>query len=134
MAADWSVACSAVLFLWHRPLNVHGHGASADGTDPMRIHLYGMWVAFSVAAAFIVYFLLRIRRALGQREAELEAARSLAARRDKLASLATLAAGAALRSEVEKESRSVVRAEAVRMRRKERCESAGVFKMRKKTC
>ena len=90
-----SVACSAVLFLWHRPLNVHGHAVSEDGTDPMRIHLYGMWVAFSVAAAFIVYFLLRIRRALGQREAELEAARSLAARRDKLASLATLAAGAA---------------------------------------
>lgn len=90
-----SVACSAVLFLWHRPLNVHGHSVSGDGSDPMRIHLYGMWVAFSVAAAFIVYFLLRIRRALGQREAELEAARSLAARRDKLASLATLAAGAA---------------------------------------
>ncbi|HRI53279.1 MAG TPA: ATP-binding protein, partial [Pseudomonadota bacterium] len=44
---------------------------------------------------FIVYFLLRIRRELAQREAELEAARSLAARRDKLASLATLAAGAA---------------------------------------
>jgi two-component system sensor histidine kinase RegB len=61
----------------------------------MWIHLYGMWVAFSVAAAFIVYFLLRIRRALGQREAELEAARSLAARHDKLASLGTLAAGAA---------------------------------------
>jgi two-component system sensor histidine kinase RegB len=54
-----------------------------------------MWVASSVAAGFIVYFLLRIRRALALREAELEAARSLAARRDKLASLATLAAGAA---------------------------------------
>lgn len=86
-----SVACSAVLFQWHRPLDWHSHGAG----DPMRIHLYGMWVAFSVAAAFIVYFLLRIRRALGQRELELEAARSLATQRDKLASLATLAAGAA---------------------------------------
>lgn len=86
-----SVACSAVLFLWHRPLDWHSHGVG----DPMRIHLYGMWVAFSVAAGFIVYFLLRIRRALGQREQELEAARSLAIRRDKLASLATLAAGAA---------------------------------------
>ena len=88
-----SVAGSAVLFLWHRPLDLHGHGDS--GASPMRIHLYGMWVASSVAAGFIVYFLLRIRRALAQREAELEAARSLAARRDKLASLATLAAGAA---------------------------------------
>lgn len=90
-----SVAGSAVLFLWHRPLELHGHGASDGGASPMRIHLYGMWVASSVAAGFIVYFLLRIRRELAQREAELEAARSLAARRDKLASLATLAAGAA---------------------------------------
>lgn len=90
-----SVAGSAVLFLWHRPLELHGHGAGDGGAAPMRIHLYGMWVASSVAAGFIVYFLLRIRRELGQREAELEAARSLAARRDKLASLATLAAGAA---------------------------------------
>jgi two-component system sensor histidine kinase RegB len=86
-----SVAGSAVLFLWHRPLDWHGH----SGISPMRIHLYGMWVAFSVAAGFIVYFLLRIRRALAQRELELEAASNLAARRDKLASLATLAAGAA---------------------------------------
>ncbi len=90
-----SVAGSAVLFLWHRPLDWHAHGHGHGGTDPMRIHLYGMWVAFSVSAAFIVYFLLRIRRALAQRERELEAARSLAARKDKLASLATLAAGAA---------------------------------------
>lgn len=86
-----SVLGSGVLFLWHRPLHFHG----LDDVDPMRIHLQGMWVAFSVAAAFIVYFLLRIRRALAQREAELEAARSLAARKDKLASLVTMAAGAA---------------------------------------
>lgn len=86
-----SVLGSGVLFVWHRPLHFHGLGDS----DPMRIHLVGMWVAFSIAAAFIVYFLLRIRRALAQREAELEAARSLAARKDKLASLVTMAAGAA---------------------------------------
>jgi two-component system sensor histidine kinase RegB len=95
-----SVAGFAVLYFWHRPLDLHGHGQGGghrhgDGDDPMRIHLYGMWVACSIAASFIVYFLLRIRRALAQREAELEAARSLSARRDKLASLATLAAGAA---------------------------------------
>ncbi len=86
-----SLGCSAVLFVWHRPLDWHGTGTA----DPMRIHFYGMWVAFGVAAGFIVYFLLRIRRALSQREAELEVARALAARRDKLLSLATLAAGAA---------------------------------------
>jgi two-component system sensor histidine kinase RegB len=61
----------------------------------MELHLRGMWVAFGVAASFIVYFLLRIRRALALREAELAASRRLAARQERLASLATLAAGAA---------------------------------------
>ena len=94
--ATWSLVAlsvlgSGVLFVWHRPLHFHGFG---DG-DPMRIHLLGMWIAFSIAAGFIVHFLLRIRRALAQREAELEAAQSLAVRKDKLASLVTMAAGAA---------------------------------------
>jgi two-component system sensor histidine kinase RegB len=82
-----SLACSAVLFAVNRPLDL--------GPSHMTMHLRGMWVAFGVASAFIVYFLRRIRRALAQREAELAASRSLAARRERLASLATLAAGAA---------------------------------------
>ena len=83
-----ALGCSAVLFLWHRPLPV-SHELY------MELHLRGMWVAFGVAASFIVYFLLRIRRALALREAELAASRRLAARQERLASLATLAAGAA---------------------------------------
>jgi two-component system sensor histidine kinase RegB len=54
-----------------------------------------MWVAFGVAASFIVYFLLRVRRALERHEHELAAARAAAQRQERLASLATLAAGAA---------------------------------------
>jgi two-component system sensor histidine kinase RegB len=54
-----------------------------------------MWVAFGVSAAFIVYFLRRTRRALSERDAELAESRSLAARQEKLAALATMAAGAA---------------------------------------
>ena len=61
----------------------------------MSLHLQGMWVAFGVAASFIVYFLLRVRRALERRERELDAARAAGLRQEKLASLATLAAGAA---------------------------------------
>ena len=61
----------------------------------MAMHLQGMWVAFGVASAFIVYFLLRVRRALARRDEELAASRNLAARQERLASLATLAAGAA---------------------------------------
>ena len=85
-----SLACSAVLFATHRPLPLGDSHARH-----MSLHLQGMWVAFGVAASFIVYFLLRVRRALERHERELDAARSAALRQERLASLATLAAGAA---------------------------------------
>jgi two-component system sensor histidine kinase RegB len=85
-----SLASSAVLFARHRPLPMGGGHAGH-----MVLHLRGMWVAFGVASAFIVYFLLRVRRALAARDQELDASRNLAARQERLASLATLAAGAA---------------------------------------
>jgi two-component system sensor histidine kinase RegB len=86
-----SLACSAFLFVDSRPLPLEG----TSHADHMRVHLFGMWVAFAVAAGFIVYFLMRITRALARRDSELEEARQLAARQEKLASLATLAAGTA---------------------------------------
>lgn len=55
----------------------------------------GTWVALGVASAFVVHFLLRITSSLAEREAELTQARGLAARQERLASLATMAAGAA---------------------------------------
>lgn len=61
----------------------------------MHMHLQGMWVAFAVAAGFIVYFVQRVTSALAEREKQLAEARDLTARNEKLASLATLAAGAA---------------------------------------
>lgn len=81
---------SAVLFLWHRPLE-----SAISHAAYMNLHLRGMWVAFGVATGFIVYFLLRVRRALEAREAELAESRRATARQERLASLATLAAGAA---------------------------------------
>jgi len=87
-----SFVCFGVLFLDHIGLP----GAFGDGgVHHVRMHLEGMWVAFGVAAAFIIYFVQRVTRALADREAELTAARNLSARSEKLASLATLAAGAA---------------------------------------
>jgi two-component system sensor histidine kinase RegB len=85
-----SLASSAFLFTWHEPLPLAG-----DHARHMALHLQGMWVAFGVGAAFIVHFLLRVRRALADRDEALAASRSLAARQERLASLATLAAGAA---------------------------------------
>lgn len=86
-----SLACSGSLFLNYEELPM----GKLSHAEHMRIHLIGMWVAFGVAAAFIVYFLLRITRALGRRDRELDLARNLVLRQEKLASLATLAAGTA---------------------------------------
>src|SRR6201999_2562972 len=74
---------------------MHHSMQGGQGGEPLDVHLRGMWVAFAVAAAFIVYFITRVTRALGSREAELARAREIAARSEKLASMATLAAGAA---------------------------------------
>lgn len=82
---------SASLFvLPSHHLHIHGGGEGL-----FNLHLQGMWVAFTVAASFIVYFVMRIRRALAAREAELERIRDAAERNDRLSALATLAAGAA---------------------------------------
>lgn len=78
-----AVVCSGSLFYHHRPLPMNVHG------DHMQAHLRGMWVAFSIAACFIVYFLLRVTRALSQREAELRESNQRAANREHLAALAT---------------------------------------------
>jgi len=58
-------------------------------------HLYGMWTAFTVAAVAIAYFVVRVSRALRQQERALARAREREARTERLASLATLAAGTA---------------------------------------
>jgi two-component system sensor histidine kinase RegB len=73
-----------ILLLTHQPLAIPEDNRAA-----------GSWVALGVASAFVVHFVLRITAALAEREAELTLARGLAARQERLASLATMAAGAA---------------------------------------
>jgi two-component system sensor histidine kinase RegB len=73
-----------VLLLAHQPLEI-----------PDDSRMIGIWVALGVASAFVVHFLRRITGALAERDAELTEARGLAARQERLASLATMAAGAA---------------------------------------
>jgi two-component system sensor histidine kinase RegB len=89
-----SLVCSGALFygpVWLRL----DHSAVGGHLEHMRLHLQGMWFAFAVAAGFIVYFVTRVQRALAEREADLAAERAAAIRNERLASLATLAAGAA---------------------------------------
>jgi two-component system, sensor histidine kinase RegB len=89
-----SLVCSGALFYGHVWLSLD-YSNPASHAQHMRMHLEGMWIAFAVASGFIVYFVTRVRRALARREADLAAERALAARNERLASLATLAAGAA---------------------------------------
>ncbi|MCB9540316.1 MAG: HAMP domain-containing histidine kinase [Myxococcales bacterium] len=89
-AASWGLvalaaAGFAALFTGHDP---HAH-------HDMALHLRGMWAAFAVSAAAIVYFVGRLETALRRRDAELAAARDAAAKAERLAALGTLAAGAA---------------------------------------
>jgi two-component system sensor histidine kinase RegB len=60
--------------------------------DAMMLHLQGMWVAMAVTAGLIIYFVSMLQRALSERERELAAVR---ANQQRVASLTTMAAGAA---------------------------------------
>ncbi|WP_224246985.1 ATP-binding protein [Hyalangium gracile] len=88
-------ACFGTLFVRHLWVPGGASGATHHHINDVPLHLEGMWLAFGVASAFIVYFVQRVTRALAEREAELMAARAVTARNEKLAALATLAAGAA---------------------------------------
>ena len=84
------IACYGLLFVSQVPV---AHGAHVDAG--MRLHLQGMWVAFCVAAVLTAYFVVQMSGAIDRRDAEMARIRDRAARSERLASLATLAAGAA---------------------------------------
>jgi two-component system, sensor histidine kinase RegB len=69
--------------------HMHGNGQGVP------IHLQGMWLAFAATASLIAYFVTRIASELRARETEVRELGRRAALNDKLASLSTLAAGAA---------------------------------------
>jgi two-component system sensor histidine kinase RegB len=91
----WSLCAAALasygaLFWRHR-----GLAALLQPHHEPSLHVQGMWVAFAVAAVFIVMFANRMSRALAKKEKELAAARERAARSRQLGLLASLTAGAA---------------------------------------
>jgi two-component system sensor histidine kinase RegB len=95
-----TVAGYALLFFMPPPA-LHGSGLVAGQSLPYcnftgaDLHLQGMWVAYSITALFIVFFLGRLRTALGEQQQTLMAMAEEMRRSEKMASLATLAAGAA---------------------------------------
>lgn len=80
----------ASLFAWHVPLSEH-----LAHTGGLPSHLAGMWLAFAVTAAVIAFFVTGLTRTLTHRERQLADMRQVAAKHERLASLTTLAAGAA---------------------------------------
>jgi two-component system, sensor histidine kinase RegB len=89
----WTVALSALcygaLFWDHVPLRVGG------GDLPQRLYLLGTWVSVTLVAGVTATFIERIAQALRRQEEQLAVVRTLAERNERLASLTTLAAGAA---------------------------------------
>jgi two-component system sensor histidine kinase RegB len=84
-----SGACYAALFWRHIPLR------QGDGLiDPLLIR-QGAWFSLALVTGVIAYFIGRVSLALRRREQQLTELRSLVARNERLASLTTLAAGAA---------------------------------------
>jgi two-component system sensor histidine kinase RegB len=81
-----------LLFFFHVPLAAFESHHVEQGLSP---HLIGMWIAFVVAAALITFFTGKIASALRTREQEVLVLQDQVAKNERLASLVTLAAGAA---------------------------------------
>ncbi len=91
-----TLAGFGALFVHERFVGVAHNIQPTLGRDALiRMHLWGMWVALAVAATIVVFFVHRLTFTLSLRERELLETRSRADQREKLAGLATLAAGAA---------------------------------------
>lgn len=84
------VACFAGLFFG----SPHARAMSAAGGHFAQ-HLRGMWVAFALASGLTAYFVRRIAATIAAQREHIAALREGAARNARLASLTTLAAGAA---------------------------------------
>jgi len=93
----WTIAtASAVGFgvLFVVPVDEHSAMAHAFAGE-LGAHLQGMWWAFAAAAILTAAFVVRLSREIDDRDRELATAQARASRTERLASLTTLAAGAA---------------------------------------
>jgi two-component system sensor histidine kinase RegB len=88
--AGLSVSCYGLLFVSHVPLEFLDHRM-----PEMSRHLAGMWVAFTLSAALTAYLVVKLSTAIDERDAAMAAMRERAAKNERVASIATLAAGAA---------------------------------------
>lgn len=72
------------------------NGAAIPGmSNHMELHLQGMWLAFTITVFFVVFFVNKIQKSLEDHQKTLVELEMEKSRSEKLASLATLSAGAA---------------------------------------
>jgi two-component system, sensor histidine kinase RegB len=89
LIAGLSVLGFGLLFLTPQDPHALHHAAG------LQHHLNGMWVAFVLASGFTAFFVRRITEAIRAQREEIAALRETSAQNARLASLTTLAAGAA---------------------------------------
>lgn len=87
-----SAVCFGLLFFFYVPSAAFQMHHVEQGISP---HLVGMWIAFVVAVTLITFFTGKIADSLRTREQEVSELRDQVSKNDRLASLVTLAAGAA---------------------------------------
>lgn len=87
-----STVCFGLLFPFHLPVPAFEAHHASEGLSP---HLVGMWIAFIVAAGLITFFTGKVSDELRERELDVLTLQEKVSKNERLASLATLAAGAA---------------------------------------
>jgi two-component system sensor histidine kinase RegB len=98
LPARWAWALVALSAAGYRLLflpDLAGDPHALHAPGAMALHLEGMWVAFVLTAAFMVHFVGRLRTAMEEEARVRQELRALEERNQRLASLATLAGGAA---------------------------------------
>jgi two-component system sensor histidine kinase RegB len=87
-----SMICFGFLFWAHVRVSIFEGHHTGEG---FSIHLAGMWIAFVAAALLVTVFIGKVSEALRRREQEVLLLQEQLAKHQRLASIATLAAGAA---------------------------------------
>ncbi len=102
--AVFTMSCYAILFLLPAhsgaamsspQLLCHNQSAAMLIPDAMRLHLKGMWLAFAITSIFIVFFVSKIQESLEEYQQTIGHLQRARDNNERLAALATLAAGAA---------------------------------------
>jgi two-component system sensor histidine kinase RegB len=95
LGARWTWLLTLLAVAGYGTLFLGGGPATDAHQHVFASHLHGMWVAFIVAAVLTAYFVSQLASAVERRDREIAAVRERALGYQRVASLSTLAAGAA---------------------------------------